>query len=84
MYNFNEGGNINSIAKVVEKISLAAVPEYIQKYISADPFLIAQSNTFLYQNLLNIKFRNLRKFLSKYFCIILKLLPILIIQTELN
>jgi hypothetical protein len=46
MYNFNEGGNINLIAKVVEKISLAAVPEYIQKYISADPFLIAQSKKF--------------------------------------
>jgi hypothetical protein len=31
MYNLNKGGNINSIAKVVEKISLAAFPEFIKK-----------------------------------------------------
>ena len=45
MFDLNKGESINSIAKVVEKISLATLPEFIKKYISADPILIAQSNT---------------------------------------
>ena len=46
LFDLNTGESINSITKVVEKISLATLPEFIKKYISADPILIAQSNTF--------------------------------------